>query len=186
MGSIRIASWNVNSIRARFDVLSKWLKKKQYEIVFVQETKVQDHEFPIDDIKNIGYEAIFLGQKSYNGVAILSKEKINTLNKNLPGDKSDDQARFLTSKIKDIELICIYLPNGNPIDTDKFPYKLKWMDRLTDYIKKNNAVVVIDKNSLNLIKGSEIDFVEDLIGSRFKINNPKATSSCGCGTSFSL
>ena len=81
MASISIASWNVNSIRARYDVLSKWLKKKQYEIVFVQETKVQDHEFPIEDIKKIGYEAIFLGQKSYNGVAILSKEKINIVNK---------------------------------------------------------------------------------------------------------
>ena len=75
MNNIRIASWNVNSIRARFDILSKWLKKNQYDVIFVQETKVQDHEFPIDDIKNIGYEAIFLGQKSYNGVAILSKKK---------------------------------------------------------------------------------------------------------------
>ena len=78
MSNIRIASWNVNSIRARIEILSKWLKQKQYDIVFVQETKVQDHEFPIDDIKNFGYEAIFMGQKSYNGVAILSKEKINT------------------------------------------------------------------------------------------------------------
>ena len=119
MNNIRIASWNVNSIRARFDILSKWLKKNQYDVIFVQETKVQDHEFPIDDIKNIGYEAIFLGQKSYNGVAILSKEKIDIVNKNLPGDNKDDQARFLTSKIKDIELICIYLPNGNPIDYEK-------------------------------------------------------------------
>ena len=75
MASISIASWNVNSIRARFDILSKWLKKSQYDVVFIQETKVQDHEFPIDEIKNIGYEAIFLGQKSYNGVAILSKKK---------------------------------------------------------------------------------------------------------------
>ena len=164
MANIRIASWNVNSIRARFDVLSKWLKKKEYEIVFVQETKVQDHEFPIDDIKSIGYEAIFLGQKSYNGVAILSKEKINTLNKNLPGDKNDDQARFLTSKIKDIELICIYLPNGNPIDTDKFPYKLKWMDRLTSYIKKN-----LDENKKFILAG---DF--NVIPKEIDVHNPES------------
>ena len=124
MGNIRIASWNVNSIRARIEILSKWLKQKKYDIVFIQETKVQDHEFPIEDIKNIGYEAIYCGQKSYNGVAILSKEKIGLNNKILPGEKSDVQARFISSKIKDIELICIYLPNGNPIDTDKFPYKL--------------------------------------------------------------
>ena len=136
MGNIRIASWNVNSIRARIEILSKWLKQKKYDIVFIQETKVQDHEFPIEDIKNIGYEAIYCGQKSYNGVAILSKEKIGLNNKILPGEKSDVQARFISSKIKDIELICIYLPNGNPIDTDKFPYKLNWMERLTKYIKK--------------------------------------------------
>ena len=158
MANIRIASWNVNSIRARFDVLSKWLKKKQYEIIFVQETKVQDHEFPIEDIKNIGYEVIFLGQKSYNGVAILSKEKINTLNKNLPGDKSDDQARFITSKIKDIELICIYLPNGNPIDTDKFTYKLSWMDRLIRHAKKlvENEEITVLAGDYNVIP-EEID-----------------------------
>ena len=164
MSNIRIASWNVNSIRARFDVLSKWLKKKEYEIVFVQETKVQDHEFPIDDIKSIGYEAIFLGQKSYNGVAILSKDKIGILNKTLPGDKSDDQARFLTSKIKDIELICIYLPNGNPIDTDKFPYKLKWMDRLTSYIKKN-----LDENKKFVLAG---DF--NVIPKEIDVHNPES------------
>ena len=136
MTNIRIASWNVNSIRARMDVLTKWLKEKKYDVIFIQETKVQDHEFPIDDIKNIGYKVIFSGQKSYNGVAILSKEKIELINKILPGEKNDEQARFITSKIKDIELICIYLPNGNPIDTDKFPYKLNWMERLTKYIKK--------------------------------------------------
>ena len=140
------------------------MKKKQYEIVFVQETKVQDHDFPIDDIKSIGYETIFSGQKSYNGVAILSKEKINTLNKNLPGDKSDDQARFITSKIKDIELICIYLPNGNPIDTDKFPYKLKWMERLTNYIKKN-----LDENKKFILAG---DF--NVIPKEIDVHNPES------------
>jgi len=164
MSNIRIASWNVNSIRARMDVLSKWLKEKKYDVIFIQETKVQDHEFPIDDIKNIGYEAIFLGQKSYNGVAILSKEKINIVNKNLPGDKSDDQARFLTSKIKDIELICIYLPNGNPIDTEKFPYKLKWMKRLTSYIKKN-----IDENKKFILAG---DF--NVIPKEIDVHNPES------------
>ena len=164
MANIRIASWNVNSIRARFNVLSKWLKKNQYDVVFIQETKVQDHEFPIDDIKNIGYEVIFLGQKSYNGVAILSKEKINVINKSLPGDQKDDQARFLTSKVKDIELICIYLPNGNPIDTDKFPYKLKWMDRLTNYIKKN-----LNENKKFILAG---DF--NVIPKEIDVHNPEA------------
>ena len=164
MANVRIASWNVNSIRARIEILSKWLKQKQYDIVFIQETKVQDHEFPIDDIKNIGYETIFCGQKSYNGVAILSKEKIGLINKTLPGEKSDEQARFITSKVKDIELICIYLPNGNPIDTDKFPYKLKWMDRLTNYIKKN-----LDENKKFVLAG---DF--NVIPKEIDVHNPES------------
>ena len=125
---------------------------------------MQDHEFPIDDIKNFGYEAIFMGQKSYNGVAILSKEKINILNKNLPGDKKDEQARFISSKIKDIELICIYLPKGNPIDTDKFPYKLKWMDRLSDYIKKN-----LNENKKFILAG---DF--NVIPKEIDVHNPES------------
>ena len=164
MSNIRIASWNVNSIRARMDVLSKWLKEKKYDVIFIQETKVQDHEFPIDDIKNIGYEVIFSGQKSYNGVAILSKEKIKLINKTLPGEKTDEQARFITSKIKDVELICIYLPNGNPIDTDKFPYKLSWMDRLTYYIKKN-----LDENKKFILAG---DF--NVIPKEIDVHNPES------------
>ena len=161
---MKIASWNVNSIRARMEVLSKWLKQKQYDIIFIQETKVQDHEFPIDDIKNIGYEVIFSGQKSYNGVAILSKEKIKLIDKTLPGEKSDEQARFITSKINGIELICIYLPNGNPIDTDKFPYKLKWMERLTNYIKKN-----LDENKKFILAG---DF--NVIPKEIDVHNPES------------
>ena len=179
MSNIRIASWNVNSIRARIEILSKWLKQKQYDIVFVQETKVQDHEFPIDDIKNFGYEAIFMGQKSYNGVAIISRLPIKNIKigfdevikdykdlsiLNLPGDKKDEQARFISSKIKDIELICIYLPNGNPIDTDKFPYKLKWMDRLSDYIKKN-----LNENKKFILAG---DF--NVIPKEIDVHNPES------------
>ena len=161
---MKIASWNVNSIRARMEVLSKWLKQKQYDIIFIQETKVQDHEFPVDDIKNIGYEVIFSGQKSYNGVAMLSKEKIKLIDKTLPGEKSDEQARFITSKINGIELICIYLPNGNPIDTDKFPYKLKWMERLTNYIKKN-----LDENKKFILAG---DF--NVIPKEIDVHNPES------------
>ena len=146
------------------DVLSKWLKEKKYDVIFIQETKVQNHEFPIDDIKNIGYEVIFSGQKSYNGVAILSKERIKLINKTLPGEKSDEQARFITSKIKDVELICIYLPNGNPIDTDKFPYKLKWMDRLSDYIKKN-----LNENKKFILAG---DF--NVIPKEIDVHNPES------------
>ena len=157
MSIIHIASWNVNSIRARIEILSKWLKKNQYDVVFIQETKVQDHEFPIDDIKKIGYEVIFLGQKSYNGVAILSKKKIDIVNKILPGDKGDEQARFLTSKIKDIELICIYLPNGNPIDTSKYEYKKKWY---TSFIKEVKKTLLHNKN---IIIGGDFNVIPEKI-----------------------
>ena len=160
MGNIRIASWNVNSIRARIEILSKWLKQKKYDIVFIQETKVQDHEFPIEDIKNIGYEAIYCGQKSYNGVAVLSKLPVELVADTLPGNKKDEQARFLEVKVKvdkPFNIGSIYLPNGNPIDTDKFPYKLEWMKRLKSYTKKkiDNFETFIFGGDFNIIPSAE-------------------------------
>ena len=141
MANIRIASWNVNSIRARFDVLSKWLKKKQYEIIFVQETKVQDHEFPIDDIKSIGYEAIFLGQKSYNGVAILSKDRIGILNKGKL--VALDSTQNLLNKIN-IKKVRFKLSNNNSFDR----ITLKSLSILKS--ESNELVVSYDKNKLTM------------------------------------
>jgi exodeoxyribonuclease-3 len=108
-------------------------------VILLQETKTEDATFPREEIENEGYQIIIHGQKSYNGVAILSKLPMELVLNYLPGNENDTQARYLEAKIlieKPISVSTIYLPNGNPVDTDKFPYKLEWMDRLYAHVKK--------------------------------------------------
>ena len=124
---IKLVSWNVNSIRVRFPHLVELHKTVKPDIVMLQETKSTDENFPFEEIRQLGFKIITVGQKSYNGVAILSKLPMELIANQLPGDKKDEQARFLEVKIdndKPFNIASIYLPNGNPIDTEKFPYKL--------------------------------------------------------------
>ena len=136
---IKLVSWNVNSVRVRLPHLIELNKTVNPDIIMLQETKSTDENFPFDEIKSLGFEIITVGQKSYNGVAILSKEPIELISNNLPGNKKDEQARFLEVRVntdKPFNIGSVYLPNGNPIDTEKFPYKLDWMKRLKSYAKK--------------------------------------------------
>lgn len=131
----KIISWNVNSIKARGDHVEKVLEVHQPDLLMIQELKGVD--FPTDRFEAMGYTCFVKGQKAYNGVAILSKHSEATLiTDNLPGDESDEQARFMDVALHGVRYINIYLPNGNPVDVDseKYPYKLSWMDRLYDYI----------------------------------------------------
>lgn len=123
-----IASWNVNSIRARLEHVKAWLAAQNPDILLLQELKAT--EFPALLFKEIGYESAAVTQKSYNGVAILSRHPIGVVSTVLVGDDADTHARFLEADINGIRVVNIYLPNGNPIGTDKFLYKLAWMDRL--------------------------------------------------------
>ena len=135
----KIVSWNVNSIRVRLPHLVQLKETIDPDVIMLQETKSTDENFPFDDIKEMGFEIITKGQKSYNGVAILSKIPMELIANELPGNTKDEQARFIEVKIKDSDpfnIATIYLPNGNPVDTEKFPYKLDWMQRLKDYAKK--------------------------------------------------
>ena len=122
-----ISSWNVNSIRARILNVQEYLKKFNPDVVLVQEIKTQDETYPYDDVKKIKYESYVFGQKSYNGVAILSKKKLDNIQKDIFKDKNK-QSRIITADIKYkskvIKLINIYTPNGNPVDTEKYNYKL--------------------------------------------------------------
>lgn len=131
---MRIASWNVNSINARKDHVLRYLQDTNLDVLMVQELKGLD--FPTDDFKAIGYETAAVTQKAYNGVAVFSKTPITVLMEKLPGDDADEQARYLEFETAGIRLINIYLPNGNPIGTEKFTYKLSWMKRLRDRLKK--------------------------------------------------
>jgi exodeoxyribonuclease-3 len=127
---VKIATWNVNSIRARLDNVLDWLKSAKPDVVLLQEIKAQEENFPLMEIKALGYNALVVGQKSYNGVAILSRDELRDPIRGLPGDEDDGQARYAEATTFGIRVASIYLPNGNPANTDKYPYKLAWMARL--------------------------------------------------------
>ena len=131
---LRLATWNVNSIKARLPIARDWLAADGPEIVCLQEIKTPD--FPSFEFEALGYKCLFVGQKSYNGVAILSKLPITVAEIALPEGDGDDQARFIAADIDGLHVINIYLPNGNPIGTEKFAYKLAWMDRLQRHLAK--------------------------------------------------
>lgn len=135
---MKIATFNANSIRSRLNVLIKWLGLHQPDILAVQETKVQDPDFPISDLAAAGYEIVFRGQKKYNGVAILSKEKPGDIVSALPQDTMD-QARFLKAKIGNIILINTYVPQGMAVDSEKFQYKLNWFRWLREYLEQHHT-----------------------------------------------
>jgi exodeoxyribonuclease-3 len=137
---MKISSWNVNSVRARIENILEYLKADKPDIVFLQEIKTEKINFPSDEFKKVGYESFVFGQKSYNGVAFLSKVKIENIDLNFIKDDLK-QSRIITGDIhinkKKIKLINIYVPNGNPIDTEKYEYKKKWLDKFLKSIKKN-------------------------------------------------
>lgn len=130
---MKIATWNVNSIKARLDHVKNWLSANVPDVLMIQELKGM--EFPDMEFRALGYQCAFIAQKAYNGVATLSKTPVEVNETKLPGDDADDQARYLETTISGLRLINIYLPNGNPVDSEKFPYKLAWMDRLKSRLK---------------------------------------------------
>jgi len=131
---MRIATWNVNSIRQRLDHLQAWLKEREPDIVCLQEIKCVDDAFPRENFESLGYNVAVHGQKTFNGVALLSKLPFDEVAPGLIGDKEDVQARFLealvSTKTGVLRVVSLYLPNGNPPASEKYLYKLKWMDRL--------------------------------------------------------
>lgn len=137
---MKIATWNVNSIKARLDNAVAWLKDARPDIACLQELKCEDAAFPAQAFEELGYNVILHGQKTYNGVAILSKSKAADVRRGLPGDGEDQQARYIEAVYPRgagiVRVASIYLPNGNPPDTDKFTYKLRWMDRLRAHAKE--------------------------------------------------
>ena len=127
---MRIASWNVNSMKARLGHVIDYCKAGHTDIILAQELKMTDENFPYDAFKEIGWNVAVHGQKTYNGVAILSPHPIENVETRLAGDEADEQARFIQADIGGLHVASIYLPNGNPCPGPKFDYKLGWMDRL--------------------------------------------------------
>ena len=128
--TLDIATWNVNSIKARLANVLDWLKSAAPDIVLLQELKCERDGFPALEFEDLGYNCAVVGQKSYNGVAILSKRPIDDVIEALPGDDTDSQARYVEATIGTLRVASLYLPNGNPVASEKYPYKLAWMARL--------------------------------------------------------
>ena len=153
---MKIATWNVNSIRARIENIKKYLISSSPDIALFQEIKTEEHSYPFEEIDKLGYTSYVNGQKSYNGVAILSKKKLNKVNKILSGDKIK-QSRLISAKIKienkDIEIVNIYVPNGNPVNTEKYTYKLDWIDLFIKEIGKKlkDNIQIIIAGDFNII-----------------------------------
>ncbi|MDQ0468748.1 exodeoxyribonuclease-3 [Labrys wisconsinensis] len=143
---LRIASWNVNSIRQRVAHLTEWLGQASPDIVCLQEIKCLDENFPTAEIEALGYNVVTHGQKTFNGVAILSRHPIDEATPRLPGNDGDEQSRYLEAVISTrdgvVRVASIYLPNGNPPETEKYPYKLAWMDRL---IARARALLALEE-----------------------------------------
>ena len=148
---MKIISWNVNSVRARITNILDYIKQANPDILLLQEIKTQDENFPYDEFENKGYQSYVFGQKSYNGVAIISKINVENINKSFIKDELN-HSRIITGEIKlnkkKIELINIYVPNGNPVDTEKYTYKKNWLKKFILSIKKK-----LSENSNLLIAG---------------------------------
>ena len=135
---MKLATWNVNSLTIRLPRLLDWLRQHQPDIVGLQETKLDDARFPAMEIVAAGYEAIFSGQRTYNGVAILSRRRADEVVPDMP-EFPDDHKRVLAATIGDIRFICFYVPNGQAVGSEKYGYKLRWLAAATEYLRHELA-----------------------------------------------
>ena len=137
---MQIATWNVNSVRQRIEHLCGWLKAVQPDVVCLQEIKCVDEAFPRMEIEALGYTVETHGQKTFNGVALLSRHPLEDIRRGLPGDADDVQSRYIEAVVRApdegiVRVASIYLPNGNPAGTEKYDYKLRWMERLHAHVR---------------------------------------------------
>ena len=131
---MKLVTWNVNSIRARLDRCLAFLQRIGPDVVCLQELKVPDADFPFDEIHQCGYQAAVFGQRTYNGVAILSRSAIENVVRGLPGDSTDDQARLIAATTVGVKVVSVYVPNGQSVGSEKWAYKLAWLTRLRDWL----------------------------------------------------
>lgn len=147
---MKIASWNVNSLKVRLPHVLNWLKSYQPDVLVLQETKLPDEHFPVNELRTAGYAAVFSGQKTYNGVAILSKTEIREVISDIPG-YTDPQRRMIAASIGGLRILNLYVVNGSDVGTEKFIYKLNWLNKVTDFIadeltRYQNVIALGDYN----------------------------------------
>ena len=136
---MKLATWNINSIRAREERLLTWLGQERPDVLCLQETKVEDAGFPTAALRKAGYDVATFGQRSYNGVAIASTRPLTDVARGLGDDPADDEARAIAATTHGIRVICVYVPNGQDLASDRYPYKLAWFKRLRAYLERNAA-----------------------------------------------
>src|SRR5436190_10416037 len=134
---MKIATWNVNSINVRMPQLAGWLNAADPDVVCVQETKCVDEAFPHQQLLDLGYHTAFYGQRSYNGVAILSKEEPKDVVKGFPGDDEESQKRVIAATIGGVRIVDVYIPNGQSLGSDKFEFKMNWLQQLRSFFDEN-------------------------------------------------
>ncbi len=132
---MKIATWNVNSLRVRLPHVLDWLSTAKPDLLGIQETKTPDENFPVDEIKEAGYNVIFSGQKTYNGVTVISKEKAEDIVTDIPG-LDDPQRRVLGATYGNLRFLNLYIPNGSEVGSEKYTYKLDWLDKMIAYVEK--------------------------------------------------
>lgn len=135
---MKLATWNVNSLKVRLPQVLQWLEANPVDVLCLQETKLTDDKFPQAEIEAAGFQVVFSGQKTYNGVAILSPHPILQVQKNNPLF-ADEQQRIIAATIQDMRIVCAYVPNGQALDSEKYPYKLSWLASLQEWIKQEMA-----------------------------------------------
>jgi exodeoxyribonuclease-3 len=126
---VKLASWNVNSVRARYGRLVAWLAEQTPDVVCLQETKVEDDAFPTLELRALGYETVLFGQRTYNGVAILSRARLTNVMRGFGDGDGDAQSRFITASVHGMRIASVYVPNGQAVGSEKFQYKLSWLQR---------------------------------------------------------
>jgi len=131
--NLRIGTWNVNSLRVRLPQLLQWLEGSPVDVVGLQELKLEDKDFPLEALTTAGWHAAWSGQKTYNGVALLSRAPLADIAIGIPG-YDDPQRRVIAATIEDVRVVCVYVPNGQAVDSEKYPYKLGWLERLREYL----------------------------------------------------
>jgi len=136
---MKLATWNINSIRAREERLLTWLGQERPDVVCLQETKVEDSGFPLAPIKKLGYEVATFGQRSYNGVAIASTQPLVDVSRGFGDGADDEDARVIAATTHGIRVVCVYVPNGQELTSDRYPYKLAWFKRLRAYLDRTAA-----------------------------------------------
>ena len=136
---MRVTTWNVNSLKVRLPQVLEWLKLHQPDALCLQETKLEDAKFPAAELQAIGYQSLYCGQKTYNGVAILTRQSGTGMLAEVPG-YSDPQKRVLAANVGELRIVCLYVPNGQSLDSDKYRYKLEWLAAVTAWLKQEIAM----------------------------------------------